>query len=234
MNAGDRNVAAADVIVSTRGLGKIYQDGLRQHTVLHDVNLDITRGEFLVLMGRSGSGKSTLLHLLSGIDVPGSGSIHIDGERIDTLSEKRRTLFRRRHIGLVFQFFNLIPALTVLENVLLPLELNAGLDVGGRDYAHGLLERVGLERFAHRFPEQLSGGEQQRVAIVRALAHRPRLVLADEPTGNLDDDTGAEVMQLFTQLQRDLAMTLVMVTHSQAVAGMAQRRLVLGEGTLQC
>ncbi len=218
--------------VEVLDLEKSYRDGEHRHPVLRQVRLNIAPGEMVALLGRSGSGKSTLLHLLSGIDLPDAGAITVAGQRIDTLSERQRTLFRRRHIGLVFQFFNLIPALTVLENVLLPLQINGALSRASQDFVRDLLHQVGLSTLTHRFPEQLSGGEQQRVAIVRALAHRPQLLLADEPTGNLDQDTGDAVLALFAQLQRQLAVTLLIATHSEAVAGLANRCVVLDKGSL--
>jgi len=159
------------------------------------LSLDVGRGELVALLGRSGCGKSTLLNLLGGIDLPDAGSIRIDGQIITSMNEVERTRFRRRHIGLVFQFFNLIPTLTVEENLLLPLELNGSIISKQRDQALELLDNVGLGDRRNSFPERLSGGEQQRLAIVRALIHRPSLLLADEPTGNLDAATGEQMPQ---------------------------------------
>ncbi len=196
--------------------------------MLHDLNLDIAAGECVALVGRSGSGKSTLLNLISGIDPPLRGEVVIGGLNLGRMNERDRTLFRRRHIGFVYQFFNLLPTLTVLENLLLPLELNR------RDpaRAYALLEEVGLEPRAADFPDRLSGGEQQRVAIARALVHEPGLVLADEPTGNLDEDTGRRVLDLLTRLVRRNNGMLLIVTHAREVAAIADRVMVLADGRL--
>ena len=191
--------------------------------VLCDTDVTIQRGEFAVLIGRSGSGKSTLLNLLSGIDQPSSGEVVIDGVAISSLSERERTLFRRDHIGFVFQFFNLIPTLTVAENLLLPLELKGKVRPEQRQAALDLLAEVGLADRAESYPDRLSGGEQQRVAVARALAHDPLLVLADEPTGNLDLETGLQVLEILDRLTRRAGKTMVMVTHSPEVVGMADR-----------
>ena len=168
-----------------------------------------------MLLGRSGSGKSTLLNLVSGIDLPNSGAVVVAGVDLTALDEHRRTLFRRRHIGFIFQFFNLIPLLTVEENLLLPLELTDQLDAAGRARARKLLDRVGLGDRAASYPEQLSGGEQQRLAVARALVHDPPLVLADEPTGNLDEETAGAVLDLLDGLARETRKTVIMVTHSR-------------------
>ncbi|MEZ4617764.1 MAG: ABC transporter ATP-binding protein [Caldilineaceae bacterium] len=215
-------------------LSKIYTEAGQSHTVLDELNQEFYEGEFICLLGKSGSGKSTLLNLISGIDAPSHGDVIInDGQedvRITALSEQKRTLFRRRHIGIVFQFFNLIPTLTVLENVTLPLEL-AGKDQRGQAVA--LLDRVGLGNRLATYPDKLSGGEQQRVAIARALAHDPLLVLADEPTGNLDEDTGDTVLGLLLELTRDNGKTLFMATHAAEVAQQADRVLHLIHGKLE-
>ena len=176
-----------------------------------------------MLVGRSGTGKSTLLNLLSGIDPPNSGEVVIDGVTISALSERERTLFRRDKIGFVFQFFNLIPTLTVEENILLPLELKGRVGPEQHRTALALLDEVGLADRAGSFPDRLSGGEQQRVAVARALAHDPLLVLADEPTGNLDLETGLQVLDLLDRLTRRAGKTMVMVTHSREVVGIADR-----------
>ncbi len=191
--------------------------------MLCDANLTIERGELAVLMGRSGTGKSTLLNLLSGIDPPSAGEVMIDGVTISALSERERTLFRRDRIGFVFQFFNLIPTLTVEENILLPVELKGRVGSDQRRAALALLAEVGLADRAGSFPDRLSGGEQQRVAVARALAHDPLLVLADEPTGNLDLETGLQVLDLLDRLTRRAGKTMVMVTHSPEVVGIADR-----------
>jgi putative ABC transport system ATP-binding protein len=228
-------------LIEIRNLTKTYEEGGRQRTVLRDAEASIERGELAVLVGRSGSGKSTLLNLLSGIDSPTSGEVIVDGISLGRLSERERTLFRRERIGFVFQFFNLIPTLTVEENLLLPLELKGKVSAEQRRAALDLLTEVGLEDRARTWPDRLSGGEQQRVAVARALAHNPSLVLADEPTGNLDLETGLQVLEILDRLTRKAGKTLVMVTHSPEVVGMADRvfrveecRLVerpLGSGT---
>ncbi len=206
-------------IVQIRGLSKHYAEGGRTRAVLDNIDLDISEGEFLVLLGKSGSGKSTLLNLLSGIDLADSGSITIDTIDITHLDERRLTLFRREHIGIIFQFFNLIPTLTVLENVALPLELSG--QTRKLSHARELLDAVGLGNRADAFPDALSGGEQQRIAIARALVNEPALVLADEPTGNLDEETGKQVLALLLELTREAGRTLVMATHSPEIVPLA-------------
>ena len=210
-------------LVELRNLTKAYVEGDRRRTVLREADVAIARGELAVLVGRSGSGKSTVLNLMSGIDLPDSGEVVIDGVSLSTLPERERTLFRRDRIGFVFQFFNLIPTLTVEENLLLPLELKGRVRPEQRRAALGLLEEVGLADRAGSFPDRLSGGEQQRVAVARALAHDPLLVLADEPTGNLDLDTGLQVLEILDRLTRRAGKTMVMVTHSREVVGIADR-----------
>jgi putative ABC transport system ATP-binding protein len=183
-------------------------------------------------VGKSGSGKSTLLNLISGIDRPDDGAVWINGANLTTLSERQRTLFRRRHIGFVFQFFNLMPTLTVIENVVLPLELNGAGGEQARRSVQPLLEAVGLADRAHTYPDRLSGGEQQRVAIARALANDPALVLADEPTGNLDEETGGVILAVLDRLTRRAGKNLILVTHSTEAAALADRTLHLHDGRL--
>lgn len=227
-------------IIRLEQLSKAYREAGQTRLVLDALDLTLARGEFVCLLGKSGSGKSTLLNLLSGIDAPSSGHVEIiteQGEtvRLTELDEQARTLFRRRHMGIVFQFFNLIPTLTVLENVTLPLELAGRGGLGGRDWdrrARELLERVGLGDRFRTYPDKLSGGEQQRVAIARALVHDPLLILADEPTGNLDEETGETVLALLLELTRDLGKTLIMATHAVEVAQRADRVLHLAHGKL--
>jgi putative ABC transport system ATP-binding protein len=219
--------------VHLRRLSKTYLEGDREHSVLRGVETTIAAGEFVVLVGRSGSGKSTLLNLISGIDLPTAGEVVIDGAVLTSLSERERTLFRRRHIGFVFQFFNLVPTLTVDENLLLPLTLNHRLEASDLARAQTLLEEVGLARRRDSYPDRLSGGEQQRLAVARALVHEPLLVLADEPTGNLDLETGLEVLELLDRLTRRSGYTLVMATHSRRTIGVADRVLAIEEGHLE-
>jgi putative ABC transport system ATP-binding protein len=220
---------APEPVLSVSGLAKSYHDGRDEHRVLWGIDLAVAAGECVALLGRSGSGKSTLLNLLAGIDRPDAGEVRILGETVSRLGEPALTLFRRRHIGFVYQFFNLIPTLTVEENLSLPLELNAVEGPLRRERIAALLERVGLARRAAAFPDQLSGGEQQRVAIARALVHEPALVLADEPTGNLDAHTGEEILALLTELFREQGRTLILVTHSLAVSRIADRVLSIEE-----
>ncbi len=215
-------------VISLRGVEHRYREGDRVRPVLLGVDLDVRAGEWVALVGHSGCGKSTLLNLISGIDRPDRGDIRLNGTNIALLSERERTLFRRRNIGFVYQFFNLIPTLTVEENLLLPIELN-GLDpvrVGE------LLAATGLQERRAAFPDRLSGGEQQRVAIARALAHDPLLLLADEPTGNLDRATGELMLQLMESLARKAHRALLMVTHSHDVARRADRVLMLDNGRI--
>jgi putative ABC transport system ATP-binding protein len=197
--------------------------------ILKGIDLEIPRGQFAAIMGPSGSGKSTLLGLLAGLDSPTSGQVLLDGEDITQLSEDRMAVLRGQKIGFVFQSYHLMPTLTAEENVLLPMEL-AGRDRGGRARARELLDRVGLkDRFDH-YPVQLSGGEQQRVALARAFALRPPILLADEPTGNLDSATGAVVLELILTLHWEENATMVLVTHEQSLAACADRRIILRDG----
>jgi putative ABC transport system ATP-binding protein len=219
-------------LIELRNLSKAYEEGDRHRVVLREATVGIERGELAVLVGRSGSGKSTLLNLISGIDLPDSGDIVIDGVMVSALSERERTLFRRDRIGFVFQFFNLIPTLTVEENLLLPLELKGRVSTAQRRTALDLLAEVGLADRAGSYPDRLSGGEQQRVAVARALAHDPLLVLADEPTGNLDLETGLQVLEILDRLTRRSDKTMVMVTHSQEVIGLADRVFRVENGLL--
>lgn len=219
-------------VIRCEQVTKSYLEGDQQRTVLHDITITVAAGEFVVLLGKSGSGKSTLLNLVSGIDTPSSGAIWVAGQRLDQLSERERTLFRRRSIGFVFQFYNLAPTLTALENVLLPLELNGQRGPTARATALEMLAAVGLADRANTYPDRLSGGEQQRVAIARALVHNPDLVLADEPTGNLDSDTGAQVLDLLDRLTRQVGKTLLMVTHSREMIGVADRVFQLRNGRI--
>ena len=213
-------------------LTKTYYEGDVRRVVLQNAHAEFQPGEMTVIVGKSGSGKSTLLNLISGIDAPDSGQVWVDGQELTALSERDRTLFRRARIGFIFQFFNLIPTLTVGENVTLPLELNHMPRRQARVKAERLLDTVGLLDRRETFPEKLSGGEQQRVALARALVHDPLLILADEPTGNLDEETGAQVMSLLAYLAREQNRTLLMVTHNQEAASHADRVLRLTHGQL--
>lgn len=200
--------------------------------VIRGLSLSVKKGEWVALMGDSGSGKSTLLNLLAGIDTPNQGEIEIGGESIVHKSEKERTLFRREHMGFVFQFFNLFPTLSVLENVLLPARLLHFEKNEARQQALSLLREVGLSGKEHRFPSQLSGGEQQRVAIIRAVIHRPQLILADEPTGSLDHDTGDAILALLKTLHQRDQPTIIMTTHSLHAALHAQRTIRIRDGQI--
>jgi putative ABC transport system ATP-binding protein len=214
-------------------LSKSYEEGSQRRVVLHEADATFQKGEFIAILGKSGTGKSTLLNVLAGIDRADSGRIWLDGTELTAMKERERTLFRRRNIGFIFQFFNLISTLTVLENITLPLELNDTPLAEARKRAEPLLEAVGLLDRAATFPDRLSGGEQQRVAIARALIHDPLLVLADEPTGNLDEATGKQVLALLDRLTRQAGKNLIMVTHSVEAASVADRVLTLHEGHLE-
>jgi putative ABC transport system ATP-binding protein len=216
-------------LIQVRALTKSIDTGTHRVEILKGIDLEIRKGEFAAIMGPSGSGKSTLLGLLAGLDSATSGQVILDGEDITRLGEDEMALLRGRKIGFVFQSYHLISTLTAEENVLLPMEL-AGQDAGGRERARELLERVGLAgRFDH-YPVQLSGGEQQRVALARAFALRPPILLADEPTGNLDSATGRAVLDLLLDLNREQGTTMVLVTHEPSLAESAGRRILMRDG----
>ena len=219
---------SAGSILEARSLTRTFRSGPRTLTVLDDVSLGVARGEFVAVMGKSGSGKSTLLALLAGLDRPTAGSVLIDGEAIENKSESQLALLRRKKIGFVFQSFQLLGNFTAEENVMLPLELLGSGDARGR--AGALLDRVGLGGRGHHYPSQLSGGEQQRVALARAFASDPPLLLADEPTGNLDGETGRLVLDTTLQLRADHGTTLVLVTHDPGLAALADRTVRLRDG----
>ena len=219
-------------MLSIRRLCRSFREGERIHRVLEGLDAQVGSGERVAVMGRSGSGKSTLLNLISGIDHADSGSIHVDGLEVTGLGEPARTRFRRAHIGFVYQFFNLIPTLDVAENVRLVLELNGVRGRTARERSLAALRDVGLGARADSAVDALSGGEQQRVAIARALVHAPKLLLADEPTGNLDDATAREVLPALLDLTRARGTTLLIVTHDEALAGAADRVLELRDGRL--
>jgi putative ABC transport system ATP-binding protein len=215
-------------MIVLRGVSKTVDSGGRPLTILHPLDLTIPSGEFAAVVGPSGSGKSTLLGLLAGLDAPTTGQILIDGTDITTLDEDALASLRGEKIGFVFQFFHLVPSLTALENILVPMEIAGRRDAVER--GRQLLDEVGLSDRGHHYPSQLSGGEQQRVAIARALANDPAIVLADEPTGNLDSTTGGHIVKLLLDVHRRRRSTLVLVTHEADLAALADTRLVLRDG----
>ena len=212
---------------------KVYRQGDNEVTALSGVSLDIPRGTFAVVMGPSGSGKSTLLQLIGGLDRPTGGEILVDGRLIGQMADDEVTLFRRTRIGFVFQFFNLLPTLTALENITLPFVLDGRSKSEADGRAAALLAKVGLEARRNHLPEEMSGGEIQRVAIARALAFNPPLLLADEPTGNLDSKTGRAILSLLRQINRDERCTIAMVTHSEEAASYGDRRILLRDGRVE-
>ncbi|HEU5282907.1 MAG TPA: ABC transporter ATP-binding protein [Burkholderiales bacterium] len=220
----------AHTIIKTSGLGKQVTTGATELTILSDVSFEVRSGEAVAIAGVSGSGKSTLLGLLAGLDTPSAGSVQIDGRDLFALDEDGRAALRGRMVGFVFQAFQLLPAMTALENVMLPLEL-AGAEQA-EPAARAMLERVGLADRVSHYPKQLSGGEQQRVAIARAFVTRPKLLFADEPTGNLDAVTGAQVIELLFELNRESGTTLLLVTHDEALTSRCGRVLRLAAGRL--
>ena len=220
----------SDLVLDLRDVRKSYREGDAWRDVLTGAELGLARGQIGALVGRSGAGKSTLLNLISGIDRPDGGAVVVDGTHLERLSERDRTLFRRRHVGFVFQFYNLVPTLTVGENVRFLLDLNGASSSDAAARADALLGQVGLADRAGAFPDRLSGGEQQRVAIARALAHEPALVLADEPTGDLDVETGQTILDLLERLTRDEGRTLLMVTHDESTLDRADVVFRLADG----
>ncbi len=221
-----------NIQVRLRNLSRSFTEGEQQHEVLINVSADFLVGESVAIRGRSGSGKSTLLNLISGIDAPDTGQVNVAGLNITTMTERDRTLFRRKHIGFVYQAFNLLPTLTVADNLRLVLELNNVPDSETANRIDELLRSVELAERADSYPDVLSGGEQQRVAIARALCHRPSILLADEPTGNLDDKTTELVLQLLKTLVRKTGGTMIVATHSATVASFCDRVMELHDGTL--
>ena len=223
----------SDTLLSARGLRKTYVMGKRTLEVLRGVDVEIARGDFVALRGASGTGKSTLLHLLGGLDTPNAGEILFDGQSLTSFSESALTHFRNRRVGFVFQAYHLLPELTALENVCLPARV-ARIGTGtAAQRAEALLARVGLQGRLDHKPSELSGGEQQRVAIARALINEPELLLADEPTGNLDSHTGGEIIELLKSLRAERQTTLVIATHDEKVASHAQRVVQLVDGQIQ-
>ncbi|PHX65784.1 MAG: ABC transporter [Gemmatimonadetes bacterium] len=216
-----------------RGLTKEYQSGTQRLTVLRDVSFDVPQGAFVSIVGPSGSGKTTLLGLLAGLDTPSQGTVSLDGEEFGSLDEDRRAKLRGEKVGFVFQSFQLIPTLTALENVQVPLELSGAVSAKeATSRARDLLTRVGLGDRTHHFPQQLSGGEQQRVALARAFVNEPRILFADEPTGNLDGTTGERIVELLQALNRERGCTIVLVTHDITLAARTQRTIRLRDGVV--
>lgn len=212
---------------------KVYRQGESEIIALAGVSLEIPRGAFTVIMGPSGSGKSTLLHLIGGLDRPSDGELLVDGRLIAQMADDEITLFRRKRVGFVFQFFNLLPTLTAVENTALPLILDGRSKAQAGERARRLLAKVGLEKRQHHLPEEMSGGEVQRVAIARALAFEPPILLADEPTGNLDSKTGEAILSLLRQINEEDGCTVVMVTHSSEAARYGHRRIFLRDGRVE-
>ncbi|HEY8976933.1 MAG TPA: ABC transporter ATP-binding protein [Burkholderiaceae bacterium] len=224
----DATPPVRDVVFRARGISKTYRTGEVEVQALHDVDLDVLRGEFVVLLGASGSGKSTLLNILGGLDVPSAGELHFHDRQLSGASDMVLTAYRREHVGFVFQFYNLIPSLTVRENVALVTDIVE--DPMPVDEAIGL---VGLAPRRDHFPAQLSGGEQQRVAIARAIVKKPDVLLCDEPTGALDYQTGKLVLEVIARINQELGTTAVVITHNAAIAGMADRVVILADGRIQ-
>lgn len=220
-------------ILTVSDLEKIYDGAQGGVAALKGVSFAADAGDFIALMGPSGCGKSTLLHILGGVDRPTSGIVELDGVRLGALTEEEMTRLRRRKVGFVFQFFNLLPTLTVLENVTLPLLLDGAAERGAAQRARDLLERVRMTDRAAHYPAELSGGEMQRTAVARALAIEPRLILADEPTGNLDSDNGEQVMRLLGEVNRDLGVTIMLATHSEDAARHTRRVIRMRDGCIE-
>ena len=217
-------------ILETKSLRKIYGSGDTEVRALDGVDLTVEKGEFAAVVGTSGSGKSTLLHMLGGLDRPTSGTVTVDGRELSSLKDEELTIFRRRKIGFVFQNYNLVPVLSVYENIVLPIQLDgAAVD---RDYVGRIIETLGLERKLRSLPNNLSGGQQQRVAIARALAAKPAIILADEPTGNLDSKTSLDVMGLLKITSEKFVQTIVMITHNEEIAQMAGRIIRIEDGRI--
>ena len=217
-------------ILETQGLKKIYGSGETAVHALRGVDLTVENGEFVAIVGTSGSGKSTLLHMLDGLDRPTAGKVLVDGQDISALKDEALTIFRRRRIGFVFQSYNLVPMLSVYENIVLPIQLD-GAKVDG-DYVGAVIAALGLDHRLHSLPNQLSGGQQQRVAIARALAAKPAIVLADEPTGNLDSKTSQDVLGLMKVTSQRFSQTMVMITHNEEIAQLADRTVRIEDGRI--
>jgi putative ABC transport system ATP-binding protein len=220
-------------ILTVSNIEKIYEGGRGGVAALKGISFQSQAGDFIALMGPSGCGKSSLLHILGGIDRPTKGSVRLGEVRLDALGEEEMTRLRRKEIGFVFQFFNLLPTLTVIENVALPLLLDGANERQANQLAENLLIRVGLENRASHYPAELSGGEMQRTAVARALIINPKLVLADEPTGNLDSENGEQVMKLLAEINRDLGVTIILATHSEEAAQFTRRIIRLRDGLIE-
>ena len=217
-------------ILETKDLRKIYGSGDTEVRALDGVNLQIENGEFVAIVGTSGSGKSTLLHMLGGLDQPTDGKVFVDGKDIFSLKEEALTIFRRRKIGFVFQAYNLVPVLNVYENIVLPIELDGGKV--NKEFVQRIVQTLGLDGRLNALPSQLSGGQQQRVAIARALAAAPAIILADEPTGNLDSKTSQDVLSLLKVTSQKFSQTIVMITHNEEIAQMADRIIRIEDGKI--
>jgi putative ABC transport system ATP-binding protein len=220
-------------ILTVSNVEKIYEGGRSGVAALKGVSFQSKAGDFIALMGPSGCGKSSLLHILGGIDRPTRGSVRLDNVQLDALNEEEMTRLRRKEIGFIFQFFNLLPTLTVLENIALPLLLDGASERPANQLAENLLIRVGLENRASHYPAELSGGEMQRTAVARALIINPKLVLADEPTGNLDSENGGQVMKLLAEINRDLGVTIILATHSDEAAQFTHRIIRMRDGLIE-
>jgi putative ABC transport system ATP-binding protein len=217
-------------VLTARGIGKTVKSGTSDLVILREIELEVTRGEAVAVVGASGSGKSTLLAILAGLDMPSAGEVEIDNTVITSLDEDARARLRAKNVGFVFQSFQLLPSLTALENVMLPLELAS--EDHAEEHARQILTRVGLAERLHHYPKHLSGGEQQRVALARAFVVRPKLLLADEPTGSLDAEAGAEIIRLLFEMNREFGTTLVMVTHDETLAARCSRVVRLAAGRI--
>ena len=218
-------------ILSTSNLTKIYGSGENEVHALRNVSLTVEKGEFVAIVGTSGSGKSTLLHMLGGLDRPTGGSVTVDGKELFSLKEEALTIFRRRKIGFVFQNYNLVPVLNVYENIVLPIQLDGC--VIDKEYIHSIIDTLGLQTKLQNLPNNLSGGQQQRVAIGRALASKPAIILADEPTGNLDSQTSQDVLGLLKITSQKFSQTIVMITHNEEIAQLADRIVRIEDGMIQ-